>query len=96
MKTILIIEDDISILRGLKDNLEFEGYHVFTETHGEKGLNTALASNTDLILVPCSPAIVIAMPNNIEKSAIVRQKPNAISVCWVPPVVMICRVLVTA
>ena len=28
MKTILVIEDDISILRGLKDNLEYEGYTV--------------------------------------------------------------------
>ena len=34
METILIIEDDISILRGLKDNLEYEGYTVITETNG--------------------------------------------------------------
>jgi len=51
MKTILVIEDDISILRGLKDNLEYEGYTVFTETNGEKGLQAALRKNTDLILL---------------------------------------------
>jgi DNA-binding response OmpR family regulator len=51
MKTILVIEDDISILRGLKDNLEFEGYTVFTETNGEKGLQFALKKKTDLILL---------------------------------------------
>jgi DNA-binding response OmpR family regulator len=51
MKTILVIEDDISILRGLKDNLEFEGYAVLTETNGEKGLQLALNKKSDLILL---------------------------------------------
>lgn len=51
MKTILIIEDDISILRGLKDNLEFEGYSVLTESNGEKGLRLAMEKNPDLILL---------------------------------------------
>ena len=51
MKTILVIEDDISILRGLKDNLEFEGYAVITETNGEKGLQVALKIKADLILL---------------------------------------------
>jgi DNA-binding response OmpR family regulator len=51
MKNILIIEDDISILRGLKDNLEYEGYSVLTETNGVKGLQLALTKNPDLILL---------------------------------------------
>ena len=51
MKTILVIEDDISILRGLEDNLEYEGYAVFTETNGEKGLQHALEKKTDLVLL---------------------------------------------
>lgn len=51
MKTILVIEDDISILRGLKDNLEYEGYSVISETNGGKGLETALEKKTDLILL---------------------------------------------
>lgn len=51
MKTILIIEDDISILRGLKDNLEYEGYEVFTETDGRKGLKQAFEKEVDLILL---------------------------------------------
>ena len=51
MKTILVIEDDISILRGLKDNLEYEGYGVFSETNGEKGLLIALKKKPDLILL---------------------------------------------
>jgi DNA-binding response OmpR family regulator len=51
VKTILIIEDDISILRGLKDNLEYEGYAVITETNGEKGLRLALMKKADLVLL---------------------------------------------
>ena len=51
MKTILIIEDDTSILRGLKDNLEYEGYRVVTETNGKKGLQLALEKNADLLLL---------------------------------------------
>jgi len=51
MKTILIIEDDVSILRGLKDNLEFEGYSVITETNGKEGLKVALEKNADLLLL---------------------------------------------
>ena len=51
MKTILIIEDDVSILEGLKDNLEYEGYRVITETNGKRGLKLALEKNIDLILL---------------------------------------------
>ena len=51
MKTILIIEDDVSILRGLKDNLEYEGYSVTTQTNGEKGLQYALENKADLLLL---------------------------------------------
>lgn len=51
MKTILIIEDDISILRGLKDNLEYEEYMVISETDGKKGLKVALEKKIDLILL---------------------------------------------
>ena len=48
---ILIIEDDISILRGLKDNLTFEGYEVHTSTDGLEGFNTAMEKPVDLLLL---------------------------------------------
>ncbi len=51
MKIILIIEDDVSILRGLKDTLEYESFAVKTETNGEKGLRLALDIIPDLILL---------------------------------------------
>lgn len=50
-KTILIIEDDVSILRGLKDNLTFEGYHVLTSPDGLEGLQMARSNETDLLLL---------------------------------------------
>ena len=51
MKTILIVEDDISILRGLKDNLEYEGYRVFTEKDGFKGYQKALNKEVEFLLL---------------------------------------------
>jgi len=51
VKTILIIEDDISILRGLKDNLIFEGYNVLTSSHGQEGLQMAIENQINLLLL---------------------------------------------
>lgn len=51
MKTILIIEDDVSILRGLTDNLKFEGYEIQSADDGQEGLKLALAGSPDLILL---------------------------------------------
>ena len=37
MRSILVIEDDLAILRGLTVNLTFESYEVLTATDGETG-----------------------------------------------------------
>jgi len=50
-KAVLIIEDDVSILRGLKDNLIFEGYNVHTVSDGNEGLTMALEKHFDLLLL---------------------------------------------
>ena len=50
-ETILIVEDDPAMMRGLKDNFEFVGYTVATATDGEQGLDTALNLKPDLILL---------------------------------------------
>jgi DNA-binding response OmpR family regulator len=50
-ETILIIEDDPVMLRGLRDNFEFEGYHVQTAADGDAGLKAALTLQPDLILL---------------------------------------------
>ncbi len=51
MKRILIIEDDISILNGLKDVLIFKSYDVLTATDGESGYETAIEKSPDLIIL---------------------------------------------
>jgi two-component system, OmpR family, alkaline phosphatase synthesis response regulator PhoP len=51
METVLIIEDDPVMLRGLKDNFEFEGYNVKTAADGDVGLKEALRIQPDLIIL---------------------------------------------
>lgn len=51
MKTILIVEDDLAIVRGLSDNLEREGYKVIVERDGLKGYELALAEQPDLVIL---------------------------------------------
>ncbi len=50
-KTILIIEDDPVLLRGLKDNFEVQGYLVRTARDGQKGLDALLTAPPDLLLL---------------------------------------------
>jgi DNA-binding response OmpR family regulator len=51
MTMVLAIEDDPAILRGLSDNLRFEGYDVITATDGETGYNMQRERKPDLILL---------------------------------------------
>jgi DNA-binding response OmpR family regulator len=48
---ILIIEDDLALRRGLKDNFQSEGYDVRTANDGEEGLKTLLGDPPDLLLL---------------------------------------------
>ncbi len=50
-ETILIVEDEPALLRGLKDNFEFEGYRVVTASDGEKALACAEKASPDLIVL---------------------------------------------
>jgi len=51
MVKILVIEDEESILSGLKDNLGGEGYNVSTASDGKKGLAKALEEDPDIVLL---------------------------------------------
>jgi DNA-binding response OmpR family regulator len=51
MKRILIIEDDVSILSGLKDVLTFKSYEVLTAEDGETGYAAAVEEKPDLIIL---------------------------------------------
>jgi DNA-binding response OmpR family regulator len=50
-ETILVIEDDASISKGLEKNLAFEGYSVFVAPDGERGLELAVDKAPDLIVL---------------------------------------------
>jgi DNA-binding response OmpR family regulator len=50
-QSILIVEDDPALLRGLKDNFETAGYLVRTASDGRKGLDALLKERPDLLLL---------------------------------------------
>jgi DNA-binding response OmpR family regulator len=50
-QSILIIEDDPALLRGLKDNFETQGYLVRLANDGQKGLRALVADPPDLVLL---------------------------------------------
>jgi len=51
MAKILIVEDELHMRMGLRDNLEFEGYQVELAEDGEKGLQKIQAQAFDLIVL---------------------------------------------
>ena len=51
MKRILVIEDDVAILRGLKDNLEYDSYEVLTATDGELGYSLVKEKKPDISII---------------------------------------------
>ena len=48
---ILVVEDDPSILIGVRDTLEVEGFTVITARDGEAGLKLALAEDPDVVVL---------------------------------------------
>ena len=51
MAVILIVDDEPEILRGLEDNLKFEGYATVTASNGAEALAQAAREAPDLILL---------------------------------------------
>ena len=70
MEKILIVEDDPTMLRGLKDNFEFKGYRVVTAADGEDGLNAALNEKPDLIILD----IMLPKINGYEVCRLIRKE----------------------
>ncbi|UCG48174.1 MAG: response regulator transcription factor [Phycisphaerales bacterium] len=70
METVLIIEDDATMLRGLKDNFEYKGYRVVTAADGEAGLTAALEVKPDLIILD----IMLPKINGYEVCRLVRKE----------------------
>jgi len=70
METILIIEDDSTMLRGLKDNFEYKGFRTVTATDGEEGLTAALNAKPDLIILD----IMLPKINGYEVCRLIRKE----------------------
>jgi DNA-binding response OmpR family regulator len=70
METVLIVEDDAAMLRGLRDNFAFAGYTVLTADDGEKGLDTALEAKPDLIILD----IMLPKVNGYEICRLLRKE----------------------
>jgi DNA-binding response OmpR family regulator len=70
MRSVLIIEDNSTMLRGLKDNFELKGYGVKTAQDGETGLKKALDENPDLIILD----IMLPKMNGYEVCNKIRKK----------------------
>jgi len=51
MTKILIVEDEPNMVAGLRDNFEFEGYEVLSAYDGSEGLEKALATSPDLVVL---------------------------------------------
>lgn len=75
-KRILVVEDDLSILTGLKDLLSDEGYDVVTAEDGEKGLELYNSNKFSLILLD----IMIPEKSGYDVCKEIRKKDPAIPI----------------
>jgi len=69
MERILIVEDDPSMLRGLKDNFSEAGFEVMTACTGPAGLDLALNHRPDLVLLD----VMLPMQNGYDVCKAIRQ-----------------------
>ncbi|HEV3415436.1 MAG TPA: response regulator transcription factor [Pirellulales bacterium] len=70
MHDVLIVEDDATLLRGLKDNFAAQGYHVRTAREGRAGLDAALTKPPDLVVLD----IMLPVMNGYEVCRLLRQQ----------------------
>ncbi len=68
--SVLIIEDDPALLRGLRDNFESQAYRVQLARDGREGLSAALANPPDLLLLD----LMLPKMNGYEICRAVRAK----------------------
>jgi len=61
-KKVLIIEDDVNVMKVLMTRLSDEGFSVLAATTGEEGLKMALSEHPNIILID----IILPKMNGIE------------------------------
>jgi DNA-binding response OmpR family regulator len=67
--TVLIIEDDSTLLRGLVDNFRGRDYRVIAAADGRHGLDSALTGTPDLVILD----IMLPKLNGFEVCRLIRQ-----------------------
>ena len=67
---ILIVEDDGAMLRGLKDLFASKGWDVITAEDGQKGLDAALSTSADVIVLD----LMLPFVNGYEICRAVRER----------------------
>ncbi len=75
-QTILVIEDDLSILTGLSMNLTYEGYRVLQAQDGKAGLQRAIDESPDLVVLD----LMLPQMNGYEVLKELRQRGREVPV----------------
>ncbi len=80
MQTILVVEDDIALLEGVRDMLELAGYHVLTACHGQEALQVLETQpRPDLIISD----IMMPRMNGYEFYEAVRARPEWVAIPFI-------------
>ncbi len=69
MKTILVVEDEPTLLSTLRYNLEREGYRVLTASDGESGLDIARSCDPDALILD----LMLPVMSGLDVCRIVRR-----------------------
>lgn len=80
-KTVLVVDDEVVIAEAVAAVLQDEGYEVATATNGQEGLDQALSTKPDLVLVD----MMMPVMDGEEMSRRLRENPQT---CDIPIVVM--------
>jgi DNA-binding response OmpR family regulator len=75
-QTVLIVEDDRSLRRGLAMNFEYRGFRVLTASTGEEGMKKAFDARPDLIVLD----IVLPGPSGLEILSELRSRDRLVPV----------------
>lgn len=80
-RKILVVDDEVAIVRVLRDRLETEGFEVLTAYDGLQGVEVARKEQPDLIIMD------ITMPNmdGLTAAKLLREKPETAHI----PIIML-------
>ncbi|MFA0782899.1 response regulator [Fervidibacter sacchari] len=80
-RKILVVDDEVAIVRVLRDRLEMEGFEVLTAYDGAQGVEIARKEQPDLIIMD------ITMPNmdGLTAARLLREQPETAHI----PIIML-------